>query len=107
MNWTVTSKLLTLETRPLWFATRSIFCCLSIGVPLSGLILYFYQTDFSGTICSIAALGSNSPRNAPNCKCIMNRNSKKSPVYSGGHQAWGRIFWGFVILVLLSFVVSI
>jgi hypothetical protein len=37
----------------------------------------------------------------------MNGKSKKSPVYSGGHQAWGRIFWGFVALVLLSVIVSI
>ena len=36
----------------------------------------------------------------------MSKKSKKSPVYSGGHQAWGRIFWGFVALVLLSFVVT-
>jgi hypothetical protein len=38
---------------------------------------------------------------------LMSKKSKKSPVYSGGHQAWGRIFWGFVALVLLSVVVSI
>jgi hypothetical protein len=36
----------------------------------------------------------------------MSKKSKKPPVYSGGHQAWGRIFWGFVALVLLSFVVT-
>jgi hypothetical protein len=38
---------------------------------------------------------------------FMSKKSKKSPVYSGGHQAWGRIFWGFVALVMLSVVVSI
>jgi hypothetical protein len=42
----------------------------------------------------------------PACR-LMSKKSKKSPVYAGGHQAWGRIFWGFVALILLSIVVSI
>ena len=42
--------------------------------------------------CVVATVGSR----------LMNGKSKKSPVYGGGHQAWGRIFWGFVALVLLS-----
>jgi hypothetical protein len=37
----------------------------------------------------------------------MKGKSKKSPVYGGGHQAWGRVFWGFVALALLSVVVTI
>jgi hypothetical protein len=36
----------------------------------------------------------------------MIMKSKKPLRYSGGHQAWGRIFWGFVVLVMLSFVVT-
>jgi hypothetical protein len=31
---------------------------------------------------------------------------QKSPRYDKGHAAWGRIFWGFVALVLLSIVVT-
>lgn len=35
----------------------------------------------------------------------MNGNSKP-PRYDKGHLAWGRIFWAFVILVVLSVVVT-
>jgi hypothetical protein len=37
----------------------------------------------------------------------MTKKSKKSPVYSGGHDAGGRIFWSFIALFLLSVVVAI
>ncbi len=36
----------------------------------------------------------------------MNGKSKKSPSYGDGHKAWGRIFWSFIALVLLSVVVT-
>ena len=36
----------------------------------------------------------------------MNGKSKP-PRYDKGHQAWGRIFWVFVILVILSVVVTV
>jgi len=38
---------------------------------------------------------------------LMNGKTKKTPFYGGGHQAWGRIFWGYVALVLVSVVVTI
>jgi hypothetical protein len=36
----------------------------------------------------------------------MSGKSNKPPRYDQGHLAWGRIFWGFVALVLLSLVVT-
>ena len=36
----------------------------------------------------------------------MNGKSKKTPRYDRGHEAWGRIFWVFVALVVLSVVVT-
>jgi hypothetical protein len=37
----------------------------------------------------------------------MNSKPNKPPLYDRGHQAWGRIFWGFVVLVLLSVIVTL
>jgi hypothetical protein len=36
----------------------------------------------------------------------MNAKSKKPQSYGDGHKAWGRIFWGFIALILLSVVVT-
>jgi hypothetical protein len=37
----------------------------------------------------------------------MSGKSNKPPRYDQGHQAWGRILWVFVALVLLSLIVTL
>jgi hypothetical protein len=37
----------------------------------------------------------------------MSGKSSKPPLYDRGHQAWGRILWGFVALIALSVIVTL